>query len=375
MTQHFPKYKKFVVYISIIFFMVPCLMMLFNFQVDPNRRYQFSIEADDLERLASSEDLILVLPPNHDDRALLKKFIPNAVLPEIIVMGGSRVANVQAEFFKRPWNSKLLNVSVTEGTVRDYVALWELIEQSGHKPKIVFICVEEQSMNSYSQNSKYLSLYEYYTSFFHEGYSLRHQFLGLTTNLKDLLSMETTIASIKILLHPRIVAGTGEVVPRAGYDRSLLAKTHSFSTLSRINDENLDSQVILSKAQANGLGEVKVFEKWNPDDRTGYAHLEALIRRIKRIGAMPVLVGMPYHPVAYDMIRRNPKAYQNMLLFVDELKHIANREGIFFYDAIETHHSDFKHDQFYDGVHLRMKDNDVLFRAVDQAVNLDVVTD
>ena len=375
MKQEHRRYQKFVWFMSVIFLAVPFLIMLFNFQVDPNRRYQFRVADEDLKTLARSKDMVLVLPPNFDDRALLKKFVPISTPPDIVVIGGSRIANVHPDFFKSPWNSKLLNLTVTEGTVRDYVALWELVESSGHKPKIVFICVEEQSINSYSQNSKYLSLYEYYTSFFHEGTSLRQQFLGLTTNLKDLLSMETMIASIKTLLHPERNIGGGKLALNNSYDRSFIAKTHAFSTVQRGNAENQDSQLIFSQAQANGLGEMKVFEKWNPKDRMGYLHLEALIQRIKRMGGTPILVGTPYHPAAYEVIRQNLKAHENMMIFVDALNHIAVREGIFFYDAIETHRSEFKHEDFYDGVHLRMKESHRLFRLIDKGTRLGIVAD
>ncbi len=368
-------YKKFVGAFGVLFLLIPCALMAFNYKVDPNLRYRFSVPESDLRMLARSSDKVLTLPDNYDDRALLKKFIPQAVPPEVVVIGGSRSFNVMPEFFTPDLRDTLLNVAVMAGTIRDYVALWQIIEQQGFTPKFVFICLEEQSMNSYSQNERYLSIYECYTAFFEEGASLRKQLLGVTTNIKDLFSLETTLASIRILQQGRRSYDKVRLSSLADYDTTLQGRMHSFTLLHPVAAEKRPAADTIPWGRDNGLGEVRVFEKWNRSDRRGYDHLIALIRRIKAKGARPVLVGMPYHPEAYRMIRQNPRAYENLLVFVRELSRISERENVFFYDAIEAHHMDYGMNDFLDGVHLRMNDIYRLFRDADQAAELGIVVD
>jgi len=363
-------YKLFLLNFLIFSIAFPLIVMGFNYSVDPNHRYRLSVSSETLSELAQSPDRVLTLPVNYDDRALLKKFIPAAKSPKILVMGGSRVLNIQADMFQ---TGPLLDVAVMAGTIRDYVALWQIVRQSGFKPEFVFICLEEQSMNSISQNNRYLSILEYFNAFYDQGgLSLRQNLMGLMTNLKDLLSFQTTAASIKILKESR--RQTPELRPRKDYDVTLAAKTHSFSMFYPIRDEMRTPAEVNPMARSNGEGEIKVFEKWNPLDSKGYNHLIALIQDIKKHGSKPVLVGMPYHPEAYKMIRANAKTYKNLLLFVSELKKICDREGLFFYDAIEEHHAEFQGEDFLDGVHLKMTDNYRLFRNVDQAAGLGITS-
>ncbi len=363
------RYSTFLFNFLVFVLLVPLVLMAFNYFVDPNHRYHFSVSSETLTRLARSPELVLTTPRNYDDRALLKKFIPVSAPPRILVMGGSRVMNIQPEMFNTPG---LLNTAVMAGTIRDYVALWQIVKQSGFRPEIILNCVEEQSINRNSQNNRYLAIAEYFNAFYDSGLSLRQNLMGVMTNLKDLLSFETTSASIKTL-------GQGqrqnpELAPRKSYDPSRFAKTHVFSLLYPAGYEIRAPAVVNPWGRANGEGEIKVFEKWNPLDRRGYNHLTALIRDIKKQGGKPVLVGMPYHPEAYQMIRAKSRAYSNLLIFVSELRKIAEREGIFFYDAIEEHHAEFEGDDFLDGVHLKMTDNYRLFRNVDQAANLDMTS-
>ena len=75
------QYEKFVRWAVVFFYLFPAALIGFNYQMDPNFRHSFSVPAKTLKMLADSEDLVLSLPANYDDRALLKKFIPQAVPP------------------------------------------------------------------------------------------------------------------------------------------------------------------------------------------------------------------------------------------------------------------------------------------------------
>lgn len=364
-------YKLFVGSFIFFFFAFPAALFFFNYQVDPNHRYRFSIPEKTLKAFSSSADTLWISPENYDDRAFLKKYLAVANRPEILLLGGSRVANIREEMFRESTGAGFLNASVTAGTMRDYIAIWQMVKQRGFKPQVVFIGIEEQSLNFASQNDRYLSILEHYESFFEKGISPRLRFMGKTTDLKDLLSLQTTLASVRALSRQEL--GSGEFISRTRYKGETAARTRSLSLLYPASYRRRSAQTISAEANDNGRGELKAFGKWNIKDQRGYDQLRALIRDIKKSGARPIVIGMPYHPEAHRMVLSDPEAGQKLKDFVSGVAEVAGSEKIFFYDAIMEHASDFKEADFLDGVHLRTLPNYRLFRQASESSGLSVI--
>ena len=361
-------YRLFVRSFLAFFFLFPLALGTFNFCLDPNHRYHFSVREPILRELASSDEKLLLVPKNYDDRIFLKKYLRVSSVPSVAVLGGSRVANIQAEAFGRQGSTEFLNASVTAGTIRDYIAVWQMIKELHLKPKVVFIGIDEQSISGTSQNNRYLSLLEYYEAFFEKGVSLRVRWMGLTTDLKDLLSLQTTSASLKLLLGGR--EEISRLVNRREYDGTTAARTSSLALLYPKDYQSRPAEVIALEANANGRGEVSVFEKWNPRDRRGYDQLQALLHDIKTEGVKAVLVMMPYHPEALKMIQGSPRAHESFKSFTVELEKMSVEEGAYFYNEIPGKTSHFLAGDFLDGVHLRAAPNNRFFRAAGEAADI-----
>lgn len=367
--QTVPKqsYETFIRAFIAFFFLFPAGLAYFNYHQDPNHRYRFSVPEETLLKLVNSPDFVLTVPQNYDDRAFLKKSVRLVNPPATLVLGGSRVLNIQTEMFadsRRP----VLNAGVTAGTIRDYIAAWQLVKQTGFRPSTVILGIEEQSLNGVSQNDRYLSLLEYYEAFFQKDFSLRVKFMGVTTDFKDLLSLQTTVASFKSIFSDR--KEESRLIPKKEYQADQGARTSSFGILYPKSYENKPVATVQNQANANGRGELKVFEAWNTKDRRGYDQLIALIRDIKKSGAAPIIIGMPYHPEAYRLINESPKAAGNLRIFADELQRIAEKEKVDYYDAIIQHQTDFKPEDFMDGVHLKALPNYRLFRKAAEAAGI-----
>ncbi len=364
-------YKAFVHAFLVFYFVFPCSLASFNYTVDPGHRYRFSVPDEDLTRLFQTPDSLLDLPANHDDRALLKKAVRLAGKKEILLLGGSRILNIRADMFKKPQGEGLFNAGVTAGTIRDYVALWQMVKQAGWRPKTVFIGIEEQSLNTRSENDLFRPIQEYYEAFFQRGLSFRVRFMGWTTDLKDLLSLKTTLASVRVLA----ASGPREAWrPRAeGYDMKRTPRTAAFARIYPSSEENRGVDVVRAEGNENGQGSSKALARWNRNERKGLDQLALLIEDIKKNGGTPILVGMPYHPEAYRLITQEDRAQANLTFFVEELRKIASSKGIFFYDAILEHRTDYAPEDFMDGVHLKTRANHSLFRRVDRAFNLQLV--
>lgn len=367
-------YQGFLAVFIFLFFATPCLLAGFNFRMDPNSRYHFSVGDELLKQLADSQDTLLTLPSNSDDRALLKKYIKltRTQQRDFLVLGGSRVLNIQPNMLSDTYKSSFLNAGVTAGTIRDYIALWQLIKDYGLHPKIVLIGIEEQSLNSISQNNHYLSILEYYEAFFSKGISLRIKLMGLTTDLKDLLSLSSTISSIKMALHPKSSFVRPHLLSMKNFDYSVYARTPAFSVLYPHAYEHRALDTVNAEGEANGRGEQKVFEMWNQKDARGNDQLRALLRDIKKSGAVPVLVGFPYHPEANRVIAQSARAQINLNVFVDALSRLAVDEGVYFYDAIFQHRDLLSPIDFIDGAHLGQSATYKLLTAVSSDSKLEL---
>lgn len=363
-------YGRFVHAFIGFFFFLPAALGAFNYFMDPANRYQFSISEEGLRALSRSYNQVLSLPENYDDRALIKKFIRVTREPSVVLLGGSRIGNIQAEMFREPFRRELLNTSVSAGTIRDYVAIWQMVKQRKFRPKFVILGLEQQSLNSVSQNDKYLSIYEHYEAFFQRGLSARVKFMGLTTDLKDLLSLQTTMASWQLLFKKNQARGV--LIPRSEQGE-WAARTNSCSIIYPKDYESKPVELVNRWGLEHGMGDLKVFHHWNRSYRGGYDPLEALIQDIKKSGAVPVVFLAPYHPEAYRLIEQSPKAFGNMQVFVEEIRKIASAEEIFCYDAMIEHHSDFRPEDFSDGVHLKMAPNHRLLKKVDEEAGFDLV--
>ena len=75
------------------------------------------------------------------------------------------------------------------------------------------------------------------------------------------------------------------------------------------------------------------------------------------------------------MISEDTKAFENLRFFTAELKKTVGAEGASFYDAIVDHASDFTEQDFFDGYHLKMRANHRLFKKVDEAFKISLISD
>lgn len=351
---------------------MPLGLMFFNYRVDPNNRYHFELSEQHLAVLSRSPDRLLTVAKNYDDRIFLKKFIASSPKPSFLIMGGSRVLSVQSEMLRTPYQNRFLNAGLTAATVRDYIAVWQILKNQRKIPDKILLSVAPQAVNGYTQNELWLSLVEYYLKFWGQENGIRLSFLRWTSQIKDLFSFETTRESFRRMGNPRL---SDRLMPRSRYDGKQYVRTSSFARLSPEYFWPPSEDLVRMWAESTGEEEAARFKIWNCLDETGFDHLGKLIHDMKRHGCRVALVAMPYHPIVYDRIQNSSKAFQNLQYFSRRMRQVAEQEGILFYDALGVKQDGTDAHDFFDAVHLKPDTAYLLFRDIDRAAGWDIFAD
>ena len=172
-----------------------------------------------------------------------------------------------------------LNAGVSAGSLKDYIAIWQIMKQSGKIPRTILLCVDPQALNRLQQNNRWLAIAEYYQTFFEMGWSIRYRVAALTSQLKDLLSLQTTLASFKQIgkkrSQPRLVA-------LAQYDGRGSVRLPSFALVYPAEYEKKATAAVESLARENGKGEAIAFGIWNADDPEYFNQLALLLKDMQK---------------------------------------------------------------------------------------------
>jgi len=359
-------YKLFILRFFLIAALSLAGLLCFNYSLDPNNRYQFHVSESDLRLLAEVPGHALVVPSNYDDRIFLKRFIRVVSRPETVAMGGSRIMNLENPTGQSALQLNFLNAGVTAGTIKDYVAIWQILKQSKKIPKTIFLCVDPQALSRAVQNALWLSLNDDYQAFFKTNDSGRYYLASLTSQIKDLLSLQTTLASISQIGKKKV---RPELLLTVQCNRLTPVRTASFALLYPAAYEEKDPADVEAMARAHGDGEVKAFKLWNRHDLEYLGQLKMLIENMKKEGVQVVLVLMPYHPLSLQSIKQDAVALNSLIFFREQLSKISRECAVAYYDGFgDTEKGLFLNRDFSDGVHLKKDSNHIFFDRISQAV-------
>lgn len=342
---------------------VPAALAAFNYGVDPERSYRLRVPEATLRTLAHSEDLVLEVPANYNDRTFLVRALRAAPPAQTCVIGGSRVLNLS----EAPSGGSFLNAGVTGGSFRDYIAIWQAFKEAGQKPRTVFLCLDPQSLDVSARNVSWVSLSRQYEAFYGREDTLRNRVTAFFVVVRDLTSWSTTLKSAHALGAPR---APQRLYPRAEWDGSVPVRRPSLAMNYPAAYEQKPLPEVERAALDNGRGERKAWAQWNwgPAGDRGFEGIRDLLRDIKAHGARPVLVLMPYHPLAAEQVKEDPPAAAGWRRFRERLLRLADEAGVAYYDGMEESlDGTLRPSDFADGVHLKGESNRAFLRRADRA--------
>ncbi len=365
------RYQKALISIALVYLAVPVLIMILNYAADPFDRYHISAGSEDLSELSKSEDRLLLVPANYEDRLLIRKMIQAREKPETVLLGGSRIMNIHGGMVREDRRKGFLNAGVSAGTVADYTALWQLLKQEGKIPRTVYLEIDAQAVYSnYSGDFLWASNAEAYFSFkcrqtgkkkFNKLFKIARRLAQF--HLGRLTSWTWTSKSLEKKSLERLPF---KLISTAEYDGNSPARTPSFGLFYGKPSQPITREFLEEWGRKNGEKEISYFSDPRALSDEAYQEISDLIREMVFSGVKVAVFIPPAHPKSYEAVKANAEAYAGMMRFTEKVREISRLSGAVFYDGIEENRSLAGTMDFVDGVHLNPETNRKLMFEVDK---------
>lgn len=298
-----------------------------------------------------------------DERRLQKARLEVIARPRVIVFGSSRVREVSGALaHAAPGN--FYNLGMSAAVVEDYIGLWSLIEERGIRPDVAVFGVDAWVFNANHEQSLWHALAPE-VSRFQGGATASYwtrwrplpPMLGGWNQVKELLSytvlqtslrdLERTVVRRKRHGDDLLKALAGDLVTEPAPDgqRAIRADGSVILPLSDATPAQI-RDAVLRHVSTGPYGLVGF--QWN---REAAVSLERLWRDMRARGVELVVYTPPYHPAAWEALRREPRyraALDSTAVFLTRL---TTQVGARFLDASDPAVIPCGEAEFYDMQH------------------------
>lgn len=345
--------------IVLAYFLVPAVFIIFNLLVDPYGRYQPVASKQTLKKLAASSSEVLVTEYNYNDRLLVKNYVTAVPKPDLIILGGSRILNINTGVFS-PEAGRVLNLGVTAASVRDHIAVWQTLKSKKKIPARVLLFVDLQTFYSTPSSIGWWTLSCPFLSFEY-GRMKTSKYLKLVSktyrkktsfHLESLSSSDLLNKSWKRLTKENKTRS--RLIERGALDPKNAARTPALALLAPAPSEEETRQELINKwAKENGQGEISYLRDWSSFSDQTFNEFASLLEDMRANSVGVSVIIMPAHPLSYLEAERNGAAFTNLLKFTVRVQEICGQHGAGYYDGLYDHHADVVDEDFKDGVHLK----------------------
>lgn len=320
---------------------------------DPAHRWRKRVS---LVRLPTLPGEILVHPVELDERELKARLAAASGAPELF-LGSSRVQPVGSDIATRPPDA-VLNLGVSGASAEDYLALWQARKETGRLTTRVTIFVDPWVFNIHREQSRWVTNRALVLRFATESPDVSailraSLFEGAmktrADELAELVSWPSFRAAIDSL---RLRAPEGV---RVEAEDALLpterATRADGSLIYDARSRDVDSAKAAEAARVFALAKVVYSLKSFELDTNAVQLLVALVRDMKRSGALPILVAPPFHPLAAELMAERAVPARALGIYRVELQRLAASEGVLLVDALDAATAGCTADDFMDGMH------------------------
>ncbi len=364
------RYKLFFRLFAAFYLLIPLGLMAFNYTMDPYKSYHRIVPVGDLEKLAKSSEYVLALPTNHNDRMLLEDYIPLVARPSVVIMGGSRVMNIDGDVFGDRMAGKVLNAGVAEATVRDYIGIWQLLKEENKIPDAVYLCLEPHSFYSNDSSQGWYTLsrnvwrfqWEKRRSHFFKTclQTLRRE---IRFYLETLSSSDTAQQSLKALREKQT---GGKLMAKERVSPVYTTKTSSMTRSQRDNEQ--PESAIDEEGRTHGKGQVLILSRWGRREERAIDEVRSLVEDMRAHKVRVAIIMFPSHPLSYAYLEGHPGEHAVLMHIVEEMRALSVAKQTLFYDALYEHRGDVSNSDFNDGLHLKRQAANTFFKhAIDRA--------
>jgi hypothetical protein len=300
---------------------------------------------------------ILVSDTQFDWRAWARTRLLSGPCPDVLVFGSSTVGDFSEDMFP---GKVLLNAWMGGPTVEDFEAMTSVLRRSKCHPRTMVVGVDPWWIgNPTVTDRRWMSMLDDYLAFEPQRGWASTLALELTVGwarFEDRMSFETTRESFGLLLARFRAAQRGPHLLRATeaeicaseklamYDR--VASGNEFYCPAWIPAEG-ERKRIAERYLANNMHSMA---SWRDIAWNRIARLRRLLSEWSRDGSAVVLVGMPYHPITFDLLRSNPVLRSNLDLVDGALTQMQGN-GIRFVDLRDPASVPCAEEEFRDSHH------------------------
>lgn len=300
-----------------------------------------------------------------DERRLQEARLAVIPRPRVVAFGSSRVREVSTAIAGAA-PGDFYNLGMSAAAAEDYVALWSLLKRRGAVPEVAVFSADAWALSRTHDPARWLALAREVDRF--EGTAGGHrawlhrplaEALYRWYQAKELLSFTVLRSSVRDL--ERMLTGrkrrgddllgalSASVVPEAaGASRNAIRADGSVIRPVSPTDptaRQVHDQVVRDFTTAPyGLAD---FE-WSPERA---ARLELLWRDMRAANVRLVAYMPPYHPAAWDILRRDPRHARTLRDTAAFLSGLAERMGGRFVDASDPASIPCAEEEFHDGQH------------------------
>jgi hypothetical protein len=280
-----------------------------------------------------------------DERRLQKARLEVIERPRVMVFGSSRVREVSGALVHAA-PGDFYNLGMSAAVVEDYIGLWSLIEERGIRPDIAVFGVDAWVFNANQEQNLWHALAPEVSRFLEgstgrdwtrwpplqgvlSGWDQAKDLLSYTVLQTSLRDLERTVVRRKRRGDDLLKALAGDLVPEPVPDgqRAIRADgsvilPSSGATPAQIRD------AVLRHVRTGPYGLVDF--QWN---REAAVSLERLWRDMRARGVELVVYAPPYHPAAWEALRREPRYLAALDSTAVFLARLSTQVGARFLDA------------------------------------------
>ncbi len=310
----------------------------------------------ELSRRQGPDDL-LVWDQLFDQRAwLATKLTARDGCPEVLVLGSSTVGAFRQDMFA---HHRILNGWLSAPTVEDLEALTSVLDRAQCRPVSIILGVDPWLLNSAFGDQRWMSLFDDYIAYQPGSDKLRARWLAISrswSRFKERLNYTTTRTTVQALWRrwrghsaaqpPRLV----HMAPEAYCDsistpNYIRASDGHYVSCAKFVPSPGDVEAVARNYVDANTHEIR---SWHELDPERLRRLRAVVRTWSARGSRVVVLGPPYHPLAWAALRANP-VLRTTLDTLDAT--LASMEGVRYVNAREAASVGCTAAEFEDGHH------------------------
>ncbi len=300
-----------------------------------------------------------------DERRLQKARLEVIERPRVTVFGSSRVREISGALVHVA-PGEFYNLAMSAAVVEDYVGLWSLLEKRNIRPDVAVFGVDAWVLNANHEQSLWHALGPEVSRFLGgptasrwPGWPPLEGMLGGWDQAKELVSytvlqvslrdLERTVARGKRRGDDLLRALAGDLVPESATDGQQAIRADGSIIRPSSSSDPTPAQVreaVVRHVRTGPYGLVNF--RWNSEAAVS---LERLWREMRARGVELVVFTPPYHPAAWEALRRDPRhraALDSTAVF---LARLAAQVGARFLDTSDPAVIPCGEAEFYDMQH------------------------